>query len=183
MLDRYVVAWPGEAAVVERVRALVEAHADCFERTCRPGHVTGSAWVLSADRSSALLLHHRKLNRWVQPGGHADGDPDVLAVAVREVNEESGLVDLIALHDADRPTPLDIDIHTIPARYDCGGRLVEDAHEHHDIRFLLAAPDEAPPVVSAESHEVRWFTHQEIQQLTAEESVLRMQRKYLLRKD
>ena len=173
LLARYADRYPDEVGVVQRVRALVESHADCFDRTCRPGHITGSAWVVSGDRERALLVHHRKLNRWIQPGGHADGDPDVRAVALREATEESGLADLE--HAAD--LPLDIDVHIIPARYDAAGELVEDAHEHHDIRFLITAPGQAPPVVSDESHDVRWFTRSEIEQLTQEESVLRLLRK------
>lgn len=177
MLDRYEQAHPGEADVVKRIRSLVEGHADCFDRSCRPGHITGSAWVLSANRRRFLLLHHRKLGIWVQPGGHADGDADVLRVAIKEAEEESGLTGLTLLGDHASPTPFDLDVHAIPARYDAEGRLLDDAHEHHDIRFLLVAPSDAPPVANQESNEVGWFTPDEVTQMTDEESVVRLLRK------
>jgi 8-oxo-dGTP pyrophosphatase MutT (NUDIX family) len=94
LLDRYAARHPDEVACVARMRALVEARADCFERSCPPGHLTGSAFVLSADRRRVLLVHHRKLDRWLQPGGHADGESDVARVALREAREETGLASL-----------------------------------------------------------------------------------------
>lgn len=181
MLDRYQQAWPDESAVAARIRSLVEAHDDCFERTCRPGHITGSAWVLSADLRRCLLLHHKKLAKWLQPGGHADGDPDVVGVAIREAEEESGLQGLRlsggVAGGSQAPTPLDLDVHLIPERRTADGELIEDAHEHHDVRWLLMAPTDAPPVVSDESHDVRWCTAEEVHRLTSEESVLRLLRK------
>ncbi len=182
LLSRYDARFPAEHATTERIRALITTHEKCFDRTCRPGHVTGSAWVLSADRQRCLLVHHRKLDRWVQPGGHADGDADVLAVAMREAREETGLPDLQPIDVdtgklQDDPCPLDIDIHVIPARFDQDGNMTEDAHEHHDVRFLLAATHDSPVVVSEESHDVRWYRPAAIEELTSEESVLRLLRK------
>jgi 8-oxo-dGTP pyrophosphatase MutT (NUDIX family) len=179
MLARYRRVFPHEAAVVDRIAALVESHADCFDRTCRPGHITGSAWILSADRRRALLTHHGKLDRWLQLGGHADGEWRVEEVALREAREESGMngFDFVPIDGC--LLPLDIDVHIIPARYDATGQLVEDAHEHHDMRFLLIARNNEPICISDESHEVAWFTPTEIERLTEEESVLRMLRKAL----
>ncbi len=177
MLERYEVQYPDEQDVVGRIRRLVEASPDCFERTCRPGHVTGAAWVLSHNQSRCLLVHHRKLGRWLQPGGHADGQPDIEQVAFREVNEESGLTKLELAKCGNLIVPLDIDVHPIPTLLDTAGGVVEDAHEHHDIRFLVQAAAGEPLVVSDESHEVRWFTRDEVLEVTAEESVLRMLRK------
>ena len=171
LLDNYEKLYAEESPVVDQIRHLVSQHKDCFERTCRPGHITGSAWVLSPDRSRCLLLHHRKLDRWLQPGGHADGETDVSEVAMREAQEESGLVTL-ALQNAG--IPLDVDVHEIPARFDVNGKLVEDAHQHHDIRFLFEAAAGEGLVLSDESHDLRWLTHSEVLNLTNEESVLRM---------
>ena len=92
------------------------------------GHITGSAWVVDIAGNRVLLADHAKLGRWLQPGGHSDGDPDTLAVALREAREESGL-DVRALDDA----IFDIDVHRIPARGD------EPAHLHFDVRFLVQA--------------------------------------------
>ncbi len=138
-----------------------------------PGHVTGSAWVTTPDGSRVLLVHHRKLGKWLQPGGHADGERFIGQVALREAQEETGLAEL-ALHDAHMP--LDVDVHVIPARVTAGG-VVEPAHEHHDVRFLVISPTAAPPTVSDESHAVRWFPIEELAALTDEESVLRLARK------
>tara|TARA_Y100000814_G_C12299522_1_gene391272 strand:+ start:63 stop:641 length:579 start_codon:yes stop_codon:yes gene_type:complete len=177
MLKRYSSRYPDEAEMLARIRHLVESAPDCFQRTCRPGHITGSAWVLSHDRTKCLLLHHRKLDRWLQPGGHADGQTEIQQVALREAEEESGLTQLALLGDCQDLVPLDIDVHKIPARFDAAGNMTEDAHEHHDIRFLVVAGANQELVLSEESHDLRWFTNQEVLQVTQEESVLRMMRK------
>ncbi len=176
-LDAYRAIFPLEADVVDRICELVKEHADCFDRKCRPGHITGAAWILSADRRRSLLTHHRKLGRWLQLGGHADGQWQVHEVALREAREESGMTAFDFVPIAGLLLPFDLDVHLIPARYDSAGRLIEDAHEHHDIRFLLVAQVEQPIHASDESHDVGWFTPDEVLALTNEESVLRMLRK------
>jgi 8-oxo-dGTP pyrophosphatase MutT (NUDIX family) len=128
-----------EQAAVDETLALVEARADCLLRTCAPGHLTGSAWILSPDRRRTLLTLHRKLGRWLQLGGHADGDPDIHAVALREAREESGLAAIRPLGGA----IFDIDRHWIP------GRGSEPGHWHHDLRFLFEADPSEPLVVAA----------------------------------
>jgi 8-oxo-dGTP pyrophosphatase MutT (NUDIX family) len=176
LLDRYAARFPDESVMTERIRTLVTNHADCFERTCRPGHITGSAWVLSHDRSRCLLVHHAKLDRWLQPGGHADGENAIHEVALREVREETGLVNLSLPTQNGELVPLDLDVHLIPARHK-NGELIDDAHEHHDVRFLVIAKGDEPISLSEESHDLGWFTRDEILARTDEESVLRMLRK------
>jgi 8-oxo-dGTP pyrophosphatase MutT (NUDIX family) len=171
LLARHLERRPGDAPVVERVRGFVLAHPDCLERSCRPGHVTASAWILSADRREVLLTHHRKLGRWLQLGGHADGETDPRAVALREAREESGLAHLRFLPDAADPLPLDLDVHEIPARG------AEPAHLHHDLRFLLVAGPGQRPRASAESHALRWFPRERLADFVSEESVLRLERR------
>ena len=174
-LSRYVARWPEEAARVVRIQAFVARHGDCFERSCRAGHITSSAWVVSADRSSVLLVRHRKLGSWLQLGGHADGEPDTAAVALREAREESGIATLGLLALGGAVEPFDVDIHRIPERPG------EPAHLHYDLRYLVAAPDEAEPAPPAEeSDEVRWVAVAGLAELTSEESVLRMARKAAL---
>jgi 8-oxo-dGTP pyrophosphatase MutT (NUDIX family) len=167
MLDGYARHHPRERDVVARIRTLVESHPDCFLRTCLPGHVTASAWILSADLRWFLLTHHAKLDRWLQLGGHADGDPDVRRVAEREAREESGMARFTRVSDL----PLDVDVHEIPARG------AEPAHEHHDVRFLLIAAAGQELRVSSESHALRWFPRGAARELAADDSVLRMVRK------
>jgi 8-oxo-dGTP pyrophosphatase MutT (NUDIX family) len=148
----------------ERLEAFVREHPDCFDRALPIGHVTGSAWIVNADRSAVVLLHHRKLERWLQPGGHADGDADVRRVALREAIEETGLAGLRPV----APGIYDLDVHEIPARPG------EPAHLHYDVRFAFAAPPGAQPVASDESHDVRWVPLAEIDRYAVDESVRRL---------
>lgn len=168
LLARYGAAHPDEAPCVLRVQRLVEAHADCFERNCWAGHVTASAWLLSPDGRRFLLTHHRKLGRWLQLGGHTDGDPDPVAAALREAREESGLDDLRFAYAADAPVPIDLDVHPIPARG------AEPAHDHHDIRFVLVAAPGQTIAVSDESNALEWFEMDELENVADDDSVLRL---------
>ena len=170
LLAAYRVRRPQESATVARFDAFVDAHPDCSHRSCRVGHITGSAWAVDVAGDRVLLAHHAKLGRWLQPGGHSDGNPDTLAVALREAREESGL-DVPALDDA----IFDIDVHGIPAR----GR--EPAHLHFDVRFLVQAEHERF-TVSEESHALAWVPAVELDALTDEQSVLRMARKWAVRR-
>lgn len=179
MLARYRDVFPDEADVVDRICQLLESRPNCFVRTCRPGHITAAAWILSSDRGRVLLTHHRKLDRWLQLGGHADGQWQVEEVALREAREESGMASFRFVPIDGIVMPFDIDVHEIPPRYDAEGNMVEDAHEHHDIRFLLIANSGEEIHVSEESHDVRWCTPAEVRELTDEQSILRMLRKAL----
>jgi 8-oxo-dGTP pyrophosphatase MutT (NUDIX family) len=167
-LERHLDARPEDHVRADHIRQFVRQHEDCLLRTCREGHVTGSAWIASPDGARAVLVHHRKLGRWLQPGGHADGEPRVHEVARREAKEETGLIDLTPIGI---PLPLDVDVHRIPPHGD------EPAHLHHDVRYLFVADPAAQPRASDESHDVRWFTLDEIERMTDEESVLRMARR------
>lgn len=140
----------------------------CFHRDHMPGHITGSAWIVDETRTQALLIHHAKLNKWLQPGGHADGDDNVLNVAAREVNEETGLTNLNLL----TPGIFDIDIHTIPARNDF------PEHLHYDIRVAFIASTKEKLKISSESRDLKWIDIQQIPILTQQNtSILRMIRK------
>jgi len=155
-----------ECDTVDRYLEFVRAEPRCFERDCWSGHVTGSAWVVDPSGERVLLTHHRKLGRWLQLGGHSDGDADSLRVAVREATEESGLeVEPIS------PALFDVDIHLIPARGD------DPAHHHFDARFALVARTNAFRV-SDESHALEWVKIDEIQRFTTESSMLRMATKW-----
>ncbi|MCY3556530.1 MAG: NUDIX hydrolase [Gemmatimonadetes bacterium] len=168
LLDRYRARFPAEEDTVARIRDLVAERPDCFERTCMPGHITGSAWVLSPDQSKLLLTRHRIFDRWLQLGGHADGCPRPHLVALREAEEESGLAGFGLYRDSDGFVPLDVDIHVIAARHGV------PAHEHYDLRYLLAASTEQPLEISGESHDLKWFSKEELLEVVHEESVLRM---------
>jgi 8-oxo-dGTP pyrophosphatase MutT (NUDIX family) len=172
LLLRYGELWPGEAEVAQRFLAFAAAHVDCLLRSCVPGHITASAWILSPDRGSALLTHHRKLDRWLQLGGHVDGEPRIEAAALREAQEESGMSQFaFEAVGGEQLVPLDLDVHTIPARGS------EPRHEHWDLRFLLRALPGQQLVQSPESNDLRWFPLAELPRVTTEESVLRLGRK------
>jgi 8-oxo-dGTP pyrophosphatase MutT (NUDIX family) len=168
--DMDLAASPAEAAARGRMLRLLD-EPRCFSRDCfQPGHFTGSALVVSHDGARALLHHHRFLDKWLQFGGHCDGDEDVLRVAVREATEESGITGLITTS----PRPFDIDIHPIPENPKRG----EPPHEHFDVRYILIAPEGAEPVVSDESHDIRWFTPGEALALGLDASLARMVEKW-----
>jgi 8-oxo-dGTP pyrophosphatase MutT (NUDIX family) len=156
-----------EANATARTISFIESEPRCLERQCIRGHLTGSAWVVSPDRSRVLLTHHRKLDKWLQLGGHADGDPDLAAVAMREACEESGLKSLRLA----RTEIFDVDIHEIPSR----GAVPR--HLHFDLRFLIEANPDEPLTVTSESKDLQWVATENVSGLNPEESILRLVRK------
>jgi 8-oxo-dGTP pyrophosphatase MutT (NUDIX family) len=164
LLEAYTPSDATDAAARDRILRFVRAHDDCFERSLLEGHVTGSAWIINASRTRCLLTHHRKLDRWLQLGGHADGQTDALDVAMREAREESGLTSLRPVSEA----IFDCDVHPIP------GRRSEPEHFHYDVRFLLEADDAEPLVLSEESKELAWVALADVASLESDESVMRM---------
>ena len=156
-----------ERAMTQRLTAFVAAHDNFFARDLLIGHLTGSAWVIDEAITHALLTHHRKLDLWVQLGGHVENDASMRDAAHREAREESGLPDVRLYSE----NIFDIDIHAIPARRD------EPEHFHYDVRYVFQADRSAPLFVSSESKQLAWVALDEIAQLTQEESVLRMVRK------
>lgn len=167
-LGRYRERYPEEADMVDRLAAFVEREPNCFERTTVEGHITGSAWIVDPTGTRVLLTHHRKLDKWLQLGGHADGDPDVLAVAIREAREESGVDDVAPMSTE----IFDVDIHVIPARG------TEPEHFHYDVRFVLRAAH-TDHIVSDESHDLAWVPISKIADYTTEGSMLRMAHKHV----
>ncbi len=166
LLGRHRTRFLEESAFADRARAFVELHPDCFHRDLWPAHVTGSAWVVNPDRSRVLMLHHRKHDQWFQPGGHADGEADIAAVALRETSEESGIApEHIRLVNA---RIFDLDIHRIPAGQQ------GPAHEHVDVRFLVEIDDRQPVPGNDESHEVRWVPLGQVSRFNNNRSTFRM---------
>lgn len=156
-----------EHAMWQDTIRFVEENPDCFERWLTIGHVTGSAWIVDESQTSVLLMHHRKLDKWFQPGGHADGDPDILRVALKEAQEETGLDTVSVLS----PAIFDVDVHLIPAN------AKEAAHYHYDIRFLLRADRQQPLRINSESKNLVWVALSDVGQYNNSNSILRMVRK------
>lgn len=156
-----------EREMTQTTIAFVETHAMCAERSLAEGHLTGSAWIVDPSLTRVLLTHHAKLNKWLQLGGHADGDLDLCAVAMKEAREESGLETVrLMLGDV-----FDVDRHWIPDHRAVPG------HYHYDVRYLFQADPREALRVSAESKAVAWVELSALAQFTTEESMLRMARK------
>jgi 8-oxo-dGTP pyrophosphatase MutT (NUDIX family) len=171
-LAAYVPTGPEDAEARDRIAAFVRHNDRCFERALEIGHITGSAWIVDPARARCLLTHHRKLGRWLQLGGHADGSADVRSVARREATEESGLRSLRTVSES----IFDCDVHAIPARG------AEPQHFHYDVRYLLEADPAEPLVISEESKDLVWIEIERVGVLSPDESVLRMARKTRLLK-
>lgn len=165
LLTAYRSRFMEEEAFIRRAIEFIRRHEHIFERE-EPVHVTGSAWVVSPDREQVLLMHHRKLHQWFQPGGHADGDTDILRVALRECTEETGLEPAqIRLLDS---SVFDVDIHTIPALENI------PAHEHIDIRFVVEIDDSLEIPGNNESHAIAWLPLHQVLRYNNNRSTYRM---------
>lgn len=171
LLSGYRAANATEAGFVERMLELTRSEGADDRSHFAPGHFTASAFVLSPDRQELVLIHHKKLGIWVQPGGHVEPvDEDLIGAARREVEEEVGLAELEPLSSPGRSPLFDVDIHLIPAR------KAEPAHEHFDLRFAFVAQTREL-VLSEEVADLRWVPLSDVQQLGCDESVLRAVRK------
>lgn len=170
-LDDYASRWPHESAAVGVFHELVREAGTAYRRERLEGHFTGSAWLVDGSGTRVLLTHHRKLGRWLQLGGHADGDADLARVALREAEEESGLTGLTL-----EPGLFDLDRHWIPARPEV------PAHWHYDARYVVRAGEHEAFVVSEESLDLAW---REIASLVddpaVDPSVRRMAAKWIAR--
>jgi len=136
-----------------------------FLRDRKEGHFTASAWIVNKTRTHTLLTHHKKLNRWLQLGGHADGNENLMEVAMTEAKEESGLISLKLVDTY----IFDIDKHIIPANEKV------PQHYHYDVRFLVEAAMDEPLTVSAESKDLAWVSYDAVPDVVgSNDSIIRM---------
>jgi 8-oxo-dGTP pyrophosphatase MutT (NUDIX family) len=152
----------------QQMLEFLEAYSDSFDRSCIPGHFTASGWLLNKDGTRALLLLHKKFDEWLQPGGHCDGDSDVLRVAIKETQEESGIIGVKPVFES----IFDIDVHLIPPYGS------DPEHYHYDVRFLLQVQSDESLILSEESHDLRWFGKDKNVLPTQERSIMRMFEKW-----
>lgn len=138
----------------------------CFDRELGPGHLTASCWLWNSDQSAALFTLHKKLKCWLQLGGHADGHPNLLEVALKEAKEESGLDEIEVIS----PEIFDLSIHRIPAN------PKEKAHFHYDVRYLLIAKNQSIQM-SDESLDLRWIEPSQFKNYKLDDSILKMFKK------
>lgn len=158
-----------EESFKQEIIAFVRTYPNCFERSLAIGHITASCWLLNKDSSNALLMHHAKLDKWFQLGGHCDGDSDPLHVALKEAQEESGIANIAPVSES----IFDIDIHLIPEN------KKEKEHYHYDIRFLLRVTSAESIIQNNESKELRWIAKDQSQLPTDNPSVVRLFSKWL----
>jgi 8-oxo-dGTP pyrophosphatase MutT (NUDIX family) len=164
LLNRYHPSDADEIDFKTKMLQFIALHEDCFERSLEIGHITASSWLLGKGRKKALLMHHTKLDRWVQLGGHCDGNPDVMHVAIKEAQEESGITQIQPVLNE----IFDIDIHLIPTKNQI------KAHHHFDVRFLLEVTSDESLIRNGESQELRWIGKNERELPVASRSVVRM---------
>jgi 8-oxo-dGTP pyrophosphatase MutT (NUDIX family) len=167
LLDKHSPIDENELKMRNETIEFVKTNEDCFNRELLFGHVTGSAWIVNDARTHVLLTHHRKLNQWFQPGGHCDGEPDVLKVALKEANEETGLKNLNVVDGE----VYDVDVHLIPERKGI------PAHYHYDIRFLIEGDMNEQLIITEESNDLAWVSLEKIAERNDSESIMRMMRK------
>jgi 8-oxo-dGTP pyrophosphatase MutT (NUDIX family) len=148
----------------------VNEYDNCFERTNLVGHMTASGWLIDQSGDRVLLMLHKKLNEWYQFGGHADGDFDLLNVAIKETQEESGIFDIKLVSH----TIFDIDIHDIPENNGV------QAHKHYDIRFLFQVANNSRENKNEESIALEWFSKDLEKFPNHSTSMIRMFKKWLL---
>jgi 8-oxo-dGTP pyrophosphatase MutT (NUDIX family) len=164
-----------EEQVLAQFSELLTSKEACFHNDhFDPGHCTGSALVVNPELDRVVLTFHRKLKKWLQVGGHADGHPAIHEVALREAREESGLEKLRFFSSP--ILPIDWDIHQIPER------SYEPAHLHYDVRYLLIA-DDTELRISEESLDLRWFGIQDLASMHLDASVTRLIEKLALFKE
>ena len=150
---------------VEELITVLTNDPRCFLRSNYSGHFTASAWILNEKRNKALMMHHKKLDMWLQLGGHADGDCDLLNVARKEAIEESGIKNITLINDK----IFDVDIHLVPKFKD------QPSHKHYDVRFIFEANENDEEInFNQESHKVLWLKLDEIKNYNSEISIRRM---------
>jgi len=163
----YVPADALEAEMREQIAAFVKREPRCFERETVEGHCTASAWIVNTDKTATVLVFHKKFNRWVQPGGHADGDGDLRKVAQREAFEETSLASLRLAQEGI------FDLHV----FDNASLPPDLRHYHFDIRYIFYADQNETPSNNHESRQADWIEFNKLDGSLTDESVLRMMRK------
>lgn len=169
-LSNYHSKYKEEIASKAKMLEFLNSYENPFNRQLAVGHFTASAFLLNSDKTKFLLMHHAKLGKWLQPGGHCDGNSNVLAVAIKEAQEESGIPDIQLVSTQ----IYDIDVHFIPANER------EPGHYHYDVRFLLKTINNDSFTINSEAKELKWleFVTEIPVEIALDNSVMRMIKKF-----
>lgn len=153
-LRAYLTVFPGEAERLRELGEYLAAHERILDRANPAGHITTSAFLTDAAGERLLLIRHKALNRWLQPGGHVEADDSLVASALRELVEETGIPASAVMAPPPGALPVDIDIHVIPAN----PRKGEPEHPHFDFRYRFQLRAESTLVLQeAEVTDAAWF--------------------------
>lgn len=164
MVKRYEPLDTNDSKSRKSLLRFLESSTHPFGKANPLGHVTASTWIINHDATKVLMTYHRKLEKWLQLGGHTNEDESIQEAALREAREESGNEAIELLYDA----IYDLDVHFIPAHG------ATPAHYHYDVRFLCLANDDGPIAISDESIDLKWISVSKINEYTVEPSILRM---------
>jgi len=159
LLDNYTSFDKFEALHIQQLRTFLEGTDNAYDRSNLLAHVVADAWILSPDFTKVVLVEHKLNNRWMAPGGHCDGDPDVYATALRETEEETGLTGIKPLVSG----IFDINCGCVPDR--SKGEIFIPRHFHFDVCFAFVATSEQPLKISDESTDLQWVSVADIPQL------------------
>jgi 8-oxo-dGTP pyrophosphatase MutT (NUDIX family) len=167
LLQNYEPFFEKEKIFKKEMIHFIENNKDFCTKNNTKGHITGSAWVIDNTQKNALLIHHKKLNKWLQMGGHIENqDITIFDTALREAKEESGITNFIIKEEI-----FDIDIHTIPQKNEV------PEHLHYDIRILLICNEtNFEHLQKEEINAIQWFSIEDLLQ-SENESIQRMAQK------
>lgn len=157
---------PDHEAARAQMLDFLEPHPDALYRSCLVGHLTGSALIVDPSTRHVLLLFHTKVQRWLQPGGHADGDGNLAHVALREAGEETGIAGLSVVTPA-----IDLDVHVFRS-----ATGAEPDHLHLDVRHLVLAPAGSVAVTNHESEGMAWVALADLSHYDVDPGTVRMAR-------
>ena len=170
-ISKYKQKYPKETSTIQKFVSFIEENPEkCYFRELLSGHLTSSCFILNKKLDHVLLTHHKKMDIWIQLGGHADGEKDLLSVAIKEAQEESGIENFNILNNQEI---FDLGIRFVPQYKNI------PEHYHYDVCYALQVKDTEDFVVSHESKDLKWVKVEKVKEFTKVEDVGVMASKWL----